>query len=136
MSIDRQLADFEGQWQVERTIVQADGTRGRFVGTVRFTPQGPGTLAYREEGTITLGTGPALQAGRSYIWKEGLHVLFDDGRPFHRIPAQGGTSIHICPPDTYKVGYDFSRWPEWTATWDVSGPRKSYRTVSTCWPEI
>jgi len=33
---------------------------------------------------------------------------------------------HLCPPDEYHVAYDFVHWPDWTAYWQVAGPRKSY----------
>ena len=39
-------------------------------------------------------------------------------------------SDHPCGADLYRVEYDFSRWPEWSAVWDVSGPRKNYTMES------
>ena len=42
----------------------------------------------------------------------------------------GGEAEHWCDPDMYRVGYDFSAWPEFAATWEVAGPKKAYRMVS------
>ena len=58
----------------------------------------------------------------------GIAVFFADGRAFHRfVPAADTVEAdHWCDPDTYKVRYDFSRWPVWQAEWRVTGPRKDY----------
>ena len=37
---------------------------------------------------------------------------------------------HDCPPDSYRVRYDFRAWPRWQAEWRVTGPRKDYGIVS------
>jgi hypothetical protein len=59
-------------------------------------------------------------------------VLFADGRPFHAFDpgAARPEAAHDCPPDLYRVRYDFSDWPDWQAAWEVRGPRKDYRMVS------
>jgi hypothetical protein len=122
----RALGDFEGHWQIDRLITQADGTTGQFTGTARFVPAPGGGLDYHEEGTLALGSHPPVRAERRYLWTSGLEVFFHDGRPFHQVPAEGGTAEHFCPPDTYRVAYDFSDWPFWRTTWRVTGPRKDY----------
>ena len=132
----RVLADFEGRWRVERSIRQTDGVEGRFEGEAVFAPDGAGALAYHEDGVLTMPGAAPMRATRAYRWVEGLEVFFDDGRPFHTVPATGGAATHLCPPDIYRVSYDFSRWPDWTATWDVTGPRKAYRMVSAYCPAV
>lgn len=121
---------FAGAWRVERDIEDAkSGQTTRFDGTALFTPDGKG-LIYDEEGQMHLPGQPPMHASRRYLWRKvkgGIDVLFDDGRPFHHIG--GGTepqADHICTPDLYQVSYDFGHWPDWRATWRVSGPRKDY----------
>jgi hypothetical protein len=59
-------------------------------------------------------------------------VLFADGRFFHRFDAEdpAPAAAHDCPPDLYRVRYDFRPWPRWQAEWRVTGPRKDYAMVS------
>jgi len=130
------LEAFAGDWQLERELEDLrDGRHGRFVGRAGFVPA-PGGLRYREEGALTFGDGAAMTATRDYLWRDGgagvIAVFFGDGRFFHRFlpdePDPGGE--HACPPDNYRVRYDFRRWPRWQATWRVSGPRKDYAMVS------
>jgi len=71
-----------------------------------------------------------MTAVRRYIWQPDLTVWFDDGRFFHQVPGRGGQTQHWCDPDMYKVAYDFTHWPQFQVTWEVSGPRKDYRMVS------
>lgn len=130
MPTERKLQDFAGRWTVARRIEHADGTTATFAGEVAFVPNAEGALVYTEEGELHLPTGHAMRATRRYLWTEGLVIFFDDGKPFHTIPAQGGETVHVCPPDTYRVAYDFSAWPKWRATWEVSGPKKAYTMTS------
>jgi hypothetical protein len=130
------LAAFEGDWTIERTIEDnLAGRPGRLEGVARFAPEGP-ALAYLEEGLLTLGDGPAAPASRRYLWRDGgagsIEVLFGDGRFFHRFEpgAPAPAAVHECAPDQYRVRYDFSRWPRWTAEWRVRGPRKDYAMVT------
>ena len=75
-----------------------------------------------------------MEARRVYLWRDAepgaVAVTFDDGRPFHQFDLTGGEARHACPPDTYRVRYDFSEWPVWTARWRVTGPRKDYLMTS------
>ena len=130
MPAERRLSDFRGLWVIARTITQADGTTGQFSGTGDFAPTADGALEYTETGELRLANSPPMRATRRYRWEEGLNVFFEDGRAFHRIPGAGGEALHLCPPDTYRVADDFSDWPNWRATWDVTGPKKAYRMVS------
>jgi Family of unknown function (DUF6314) len=130
------LQAFAGLWDLEREVedVRA-GRTGRFSGTARFA-LAAGGLAYREEGTLSFQGSPPLEASRSYLWRDGgagtLEVLFEDGRFFHRFCADEPepAAEHDCPPDRYRVRYDFGRWPRWQAAWRVEGPRKDYGMVS------
>lgn len=131
------LADFEGEWAVERRIADArTGRPGRFRGRARFAPDAAG-LVYDEEGLLSLAGGPDYPAARRYVWRAGgagaIDVLFADGRFFHSFEpdAPRPESAHDCPPDLYRVRYDFSLWPRWTAEWRVAGPRKDYAMVTT-----
>jgi hypothetical protein len=129
------LADFEGRWHVARLIEDALGPgSGTFRGTARFDPV-PDGLAYAEEGWLLLASGATMAASRRYLWRRargGIAVSFEDGRPFHCIDGASPRpeAVHDCSPDLYRVRYDFSAWPRWTAEWQVAGPRKGYRMVS------
>lgn len=123
------LADFEGRWRLIRRIDDARaGLAGRLEGEALYAP-GQGGLVLTETGRLYYGDGPPLQAERRYLWREeagGIAVFFEDERPFHWFSSDAPETRHDCPPDLYHVRYDFSAWPEWSAVWQVSGPRKDY----------
>lgn len=128
----RVAGDFAGRWRIDRHIDdRLAGQTGWFEGAAELTPDGKGQLAWAERGLLRLGQGPAFEARRDYLWvfdAAGIEVLFPDGRPFHRFVPEGraaGTD-HPCGADLYRVTYDFTAWPVWTARWQVSGPRKDY----------
>ncbi|WP_299739306.1 DUF6314 family protein [uncultured Roseobacter sp.] len=121
----RVLADFEGTWDLTRQIAHADGTEAHFEGQAVWAPDGQG-LRYTETGRLQMAQGVVMQAERRYQWGPDLDVYFEDGRFFHRVPERGGVAEHWCDPDTYKVTYDFTHWPTFTAVWRVAGPKKSY----------
>ncbi|MCO4848881.1 MAG: hypothetical protein KC448_13030 [Yoonia sp.] len=129
------LADFLGDWRLTRQITDAlHGQNGRLDGLARFVTDGDG-LRYEESGQLTLASGAVLQADRAYLWDAGaagITVRFADGAAFHQFDPVGQVSgtTHLCGADTYNVAYDFERWPSWCATWDVTGPRKNYRSIS------
>ena len=125
----RVLEDFEGAWHIERHIVPATGPAASFEGQGIWTPCAEG-LIYHEKGVMRLPDLPAMQAERRYLWCHDLRVQFDDGRPFHTVPAMGGPVQHQCDPDHYEGDYDFSEWPQFVVRWHVTGPRKDYRMTS------
>ncbi|ATI42140.1 hypothetical protein CBW24_09030 [Pacificitalea manganoxidans] len=133
------LRRFAGQWTLSRRIEDARaGTTGRFEGTARLTPDGGG-LRYDETGLLSLPGAAPMQASRSYLWRaidQRIAVLFEDGRPFHEfaVTADTARATHWCDPDDYRVSYSFETWPNWQAEWQVSGPRKSYRMISSYCP--
>lgn len=121
----RRLADFEGCWHMTRRIVQAEGPEARLdgVATWRAVPDG---LICDEVGRLQIGAQPAVEARRSYLWREDLSVWFEDGRFFHQVPLRGGETGHWCAPDQYDGYYTFDSWPVWQVVWTVKGPRKDY----------
>ena len=129
------LADFLGDWQLSRQITDAlHGQNGQLDGRARFVTDGDG-LRYAERGQLTLASGAVMQADRAYLWDAdpaGIAVRFADGTAFHEFDPVGHTTgtTHLCGADTYNVTYDFENWPNWSATWDVTGQRKDYRSVS------
>jgi hypothetical protein len=134
------LAAFEGDWTVERIIEDVrSGRTGRLDGSVRFAPDAAG-LVCEERGLLALGDAAPVAAYRRYLWRDAganaIEVRFEDGRFFHRFYADEDrpAAIHDCPPDQYRVRYDFARWPCWTAEWRVRGPRKDYAMVTTYRP--
>ena len=120
-----------------RPAGRGDGTPGweaSFEGRATLTPDGEG-LVWREEGTLTLPGRPPLAAGRRYLWRPsagGIAVLFEDGRPFHRIDLgqPRPSDLHRCGADLYRVAYDLRRWPRWSVAWRVDGPRHAYASRS------
>lgn len=130
------LSAFEGTWTMSRSIDDAlTGRPGRLDGVARFSPEADG-LACVETGLLTLSGRPAMTASRRYLWRDGgagaIEVSFEDGRFFHRFDADSAapSALHDCPPDEYRVRYDFTRWPDWSAEWRVRGPRKDYAMVT------
>lgn len=131
MALD--LADFEGDWRLDRVIEDSRaGVTGHLTGQACWRP-GQGGLILTETGELRYGEGAPMRAARRYLWRSeagGVAVYFEDGRPFHWFSADAPAAHHDCPPDDYRVAYRFDDWPNWTATWDVTGPRKEYRMVS------
>ncbi|MGR3502883.1 DUF6314 family protein [Pseudaestuariivita sp.] len=121
---------FEGRWHLTRHIDDRAGSQsGRLAGTATFARDGAG-LTLTETGTLRLTNGGTFKATRRSLWRPGITVLFEDGRPFHSFTADAPQAHHNCPPDSYDVTYDFDAWPDWEARWTVKGPRKDYTMVS------
>lgn len=133
------LWSLEGRWHLARRIAHASGGEDRFEGVSRFSRSGP-NLVQVEEGTLSLAaSGVPLKATRRYVWTsaEGrIEVCFDDMRPFHTIPLGSVTpeTTYLCPPDRYRVSYDFSTPAAWRSVWQVEGPRKAYRMETVFTP--
>ncbi|MEL7100760.1 MAG: DUF6314 family protein [Pseudomonadota bacterium] len=128
----RQLSHFEGHWHLARTITHGDGLTATLSGTATFTPRGR-ALDYEELGALSIAGAAPFEASQRYTWGAPLRVFFPDGRPFHDVPASGGTASHWCAPDQYDGAYDFADWPTWRVTWQVRGPRKDYTSETTYW---
>ncbi|MGR3802296.1 DUF6314 family protein [Marinibacterium profundimaris] len=133
----RCLEDFLGRWRLEREITDALGPPARFEGFAEWRPEGGADARSEDAPLLCVETGQLEVSGqgrfaaeRRYLWAPDLSVFFADGRFFHQVPPVGGPAEHWCDPDHYRVLYDFSDWPRFRTTWEVSGPRKSYRMVS------
>ncbi|WP_424939401.1 DUF6314 family protein [Aliiroseovarius sp. S253] len=130
-----QIADFLGEWCIDREIVEKAGVTHRLTGTALFVAE-PEGLLYREDGVLVTATGASFAASRIYHWREvaegRVQVLFEDGRDFHIFDFEGQlpAADHWCDPDMYHVSYNFGDWPQWSSVWSVSGPRKDYRMVT------
>ncbi len=124
------LQDFIGFWDIDRDIDdRLTGLQSTFSGTATIHKDGN----YAENGDLTLPTGAVLKASRTYLWFDmpgGIQINFPDGRPFHQIRLTHPTDRHLCDPDTYDVRYDLGKFPDWTAFWHVTGPKKDYEMVS------
>ena len=129
MSTERVLNDFEGTWRLAKQIDVAGQPPARFEGKAVWSAVEEG-LAYRETGKLWIADGAPLEAERGYLWRPGLEVFFDDGRFFHTVPPSGGRAHHHCAPDDYIVDYAFENWPNFTARWTVTGPRKDYVMIA------
>lgn len=133
---DLSLHDYAaGAWRIERRIDdRRAGTTGAFAGEGLFEAGGSDILRYREHGVLTVD-GARFPAARDYLWtfaEGGADVAFGDGRPFHRLQPEGHTATawHDCPPDLYRVRYDFETPHRWRQVWVVTGPRKDYTSES------
>lgn len=133
------LSVWVGAYRVARQIEDHHtGQAATFAGRAEITATATGAL-YREAGQLQLAQGGAFHAERVYLWAvcgPRIAVFFEDGRPFHDFdPIDGGAATeHLCGHDWYRGGYDVARWPEWQVTWDVTGPRKNYRSVTRYGP--
>ena len=127
------MSDFTGHsWVIERVIIdQIRAVEFNFVGECEIVEG-----IYFESGEIVLGDGSKLASSRRYIWQDSgdaIDVSFENKSFFHRIDLSKRISkaVHFCAPDTYKVHYDFTLWPNWIVAWNVEGPRKSYKMSSS-----
>ena len=122
-----------GQWDFRRRLVdRRAGLLGRASGTLVIAPQGDGfrwhevgELKWNGRGTpISRALGLALDDGE---WR----VTFADGRPFH--PWRFGVPlIHPCGDDVYTGRVRMDRdGQRLRIGWDVAGPTKQQRIVTT-----
>lgn len=129
------LSAWFGAFHVARRIEdRRAGQSASFEGRAEITASATGAI-YREAGQLRMAQGGTFHAERVYLWQvDGprIAVMFEDGRPFHDFdPVTGGAATeHLCGDDWYRGGYVVSRWPDWQVTWDVTGPRKDYRSVT------
>lgn len=124
------LEGLTGRWLTQRVIRHRDGTVARFTGTTLWRPDGAETIC-SESGQLVVADATPFAASRTTRWSATatcISVTFADGRPFHVIA--GRNAHHDCPPDDYRLRYDFSAWPEWSVRWQVTGPRKDYRALT------
>jgi len=135
---DRVFALLLGNWMIERDI----RPKGRFSGTASFAAVDGKTLAYAEEGTLTLNDGQTMIGERRHTYRlheNGIEVLFADGPtsgqhfvdilfpadPEADWPLCSGDT-HYCLKDTYKALFCFETEDEFDITYTVCGPEKDY----------
>lgn len=128
-----------GAWSFNRVI---EG-QGSMQGLATFTLLSASSLAYREQGRLTLLSGIELEAEREYVFREGCRgfdVFFKDNPPrlFHTIElaASGGGALsgsagHLCHLDHYQSTYIFCGDGGLIIRHVVSGPRKDYTMTTT-----
>ena len=138
MPVPDTLAFLRGRWRLDRRLDDhRSGARGTFTGDAEFSAtDDPGVLRYAERGELCFGghTGPARRALLLRGLPDGAaDVRFADGRAFYVLDLRSGqwTARHGCGADEYRVSY-LVRAPGWLEErWHVTGPRKSYETVTT-----
>ena len=129
------LSKFIGLYDIERIIDdRIASVPSRFEGRAMLS-MSPRGAVYFETGALILD-GKRFEAERSYLWYEDggrIGVCFADGCEFHNFdPVAGGqATTHLCGADLYQGSYDLSDWPRWSVTWEASGPRKNYRSVTS-----
>jgi Family of unknown function (DUF6314) len=132
------LAFLCGRWRLERRLDDhRSGLCGTFTGDAEFAAtDDPLVLSYQEDGVLRFGghTGPARRALMLRALPDGAaDVRFADGREFYVLDLHSGqwTARHGCGADEYVVSCRV-RAPGWLEErWHVTGPRKSYDTVTT-----
>lgn len=132
-----------GSWSFDR-LIEVQGT---MQGLAIFTPLNAERLAYREQGTLKLSNGTALQAEREYIFSKsdrGFQVFFKENPPrlFHDISlsasaggALSGNAVHLCNLDHYQSTYTFLADGRFVIRHEVTGPRKHY-TMTTAYARV
>jgi hypothetical protein len=135
---DRVFDLLEGSWMIEREI----RPKGYFSGTAGFSRVDAKTLAYVEEGTLTMTDGQVLSGERRHTYllhEDRIEVLFVGG-PNHGehfvdilFPADPEADwplcsgdTHFCQKDTYKAMFCFENIDEFDVTYTVCGPAKDY----------
>ncbi|QQN65027.1 hypothetical protein JIR23_04215 [Bradyrhizobium diazoefficiens] len=132
-----------GSWSFDR-LIEGQGT---MQGLAIFTPLNAESLAYREQGTLKLSNGTALQAEREYIFSksdQGFEVFFKENPPrlFHEVSLSAsvagelsGSAGHLCNLDHYQSTYTFLADGGFVVRHVVSGPRKRY-TIATAYARV
>ena len=131
-----QLTAFAGVWDVDRDIedVRA-GRRGRLPVARPSCRRPTGCATARRAGWRSRAHPRSLQPAPT----SGATAVAARSRCCSTMAASSTAScptetdpgdVHACDPDTYRVRYDFRRWPRWQAEWRVTGPRKDYGMLS------
>ena len=135
--MEQPLYDYlRGNWRVKRQIEDRLAKQDNwFSGEAQFVGT-EAALNYKEVGELTVGE-TRLEAAQSYKWhciqKDAATIYYSDGREFHQIKVEGQTANaeHLCSEDIYRAAYTFHSNDNWQVTWQVSGPRKDYTSVTT-----
>jgi Family of unknown function (DUF6314) len=136
---DEVTTNLSGRWSYDR-LIEGYGT---VKGIATFTPIDGSTLAYREQGSLTLINGVELQAERAYVYevrKGGFNVYFSESplRLFQTISLTQragseyiGEADHLCGQDLYRSTYAFTPNGAFVIRHVVHGPRKDYTMATT-----
>jgi len=130
------IEDFSGAWRIQRDISDLRILEtGTLEGQATFTPDADG-LRYHETGQLRFAGSAPVLAERRYIWTfqaDIITVTHADGSPFHSFERSAGFTAtpHLCGQDLYQGTYSFTQFPDWQVTWQVTGPRKDYRSVTS-----
>lgn len=141
MGVSQLLDQFEGRWQLSRSIEQEHATMR---GSATFSRAENDVLLYHEEGLLTLHNGQTVRCTRRYKFLaqgESLVIRFndgpDDGKIFVELAFSGGTAgvltaadKHYCGKDIYSVVYRLNLPDSYETDVSVSGPNKDYRAVT------
>ncbi|MDQ0391525.1 DUF6314 family protein [Labrys monachus] len=138
------LSSLAGEWRIRRSIeeIASSAPMAELEGIARITPAGRSEAAYVEEGLLSLPGRPPVGARRAYHYRQradGIDIFFDAAgtRIFHRLvlrdEGDGGlaaTDLHLCAADRYEGVYRFLADGRFTVEHAVTGPRKSYRSMT------
>lgn len=120
---------FFGRWTVSRVIFDRLG-KGRviFEGTAVLDGEG-----FSEQGETLIGEfrAPSSRAYQLQFDRDAVMAKFPDGRDFIRIDAKASQRVHHdCGDDVYRGRLFFTSRDTWVEAWQVTGPRKNYRSIA------
>ncbi|MEM8618287.1 MAG: DUF6314 family protein [Actinomycetota bacterium] len=127
------FASLVGSWRIWRSIDDRYGRQcmtGK--GNAHFEPAGADVLEYHERLNMRFAhRATPLAATGSFVWRYDhpiVEVVSRDRLVVQRFDllVDSHSYVHDCGPDRYEGRCDFSKWPDWTSSWDVVGPRKDY----------
>jgi hypothetical protein len=131
-----------GAWRVSRSIEdRMAGLTGSFEGSALLVIppewQARGVWArYDETGTLRFGghSGPASRTlGYMRRFDGTVAVFFPDGRPYIDLDLRTGSCErdHPCREDNYHLTFTVRSLDEFEEHWEVKGPNKNYRAITT-----
>lgn len=125
---------FEGDWLLSRTIndlrLNMPGAMtGKATITKRVEINHNPALSYLEEGELRFGNyREDVFRAYEYSFPEShiAHVLFSDGRMFHKLDLSSGycEAEHLCGDDVYRGRFRVESRNVWLSNWYISGPSK------------
>lgn len=120
---------FFGQWSVSRIIFDRLG-KGRVIFAGMAVVDGNG---FFEQGETQIGEfrAPSSRAYQLHFDRHSVMAKFPDGRDFIRIDAKASQRFHHdCGDDVYRGRLFFTSRDRWVEVWQVTGPRKNYRSIT------
>ncbi|WP_085784737.1 DUF6314 family protein [Candidatus Nucleicultrix amoebiphila] len=126
---------FEGEWILERTIVdRRQNLLGNVTGRLRIVKK-ESQLFLNESGVLHYGAyeGPvSQQMSMTFTMPYYADVFFANGRYFHNLDLREKEwrIEHHCGHDLYKGCYQIDPNNFFMITWQVNGPRKNLSLLS------